>query len=65
MNARLRKKDLQDLRLKNEMPTKEGAGGKSGDLLCILCPVLPAIESFYDNAFPTKTTTRYCSRYVQ
>ena len=47
------------------MPTKEGAGGKSRDLLCVLCPVLPTIESFYDNAFPRKTTTTYCSRYVQ
>ena len=26
----------------------------SQDLLCILCPVLPAIEGFYKYAFPEK-----------
>ena len=61
----LKKNPQTDLQLKNETPTKEGSGGKSRDLLCILCPVLPTIESFYDNAFPRKTTTRYCSRQVQ
>ena len=63
--CKIKKNHHKDLQLKNKMPTKEGAGGKSRDLLCILCPVLPTIKSFYDNAFPRKTTTRYCSRYVQ
>ena len=62
---KIKKNPYKDLQSKNKMPTKEEARGKSRDLLCILGPVLPTIESFYDNAFPRKIMTTYCSRYVQ
>ena len=34
----------------------------SRDLLCILCPVLPAIEGFYKYAFPEKRKIVYSAR---